>query len=105
MKICPNCGKQFEPNKPEQKYCCPKCAQKYHKKHGKGADIEPYEFTCAKCGRLVQVTDWRDKRTRFCSKECEKRFWRHPPHEYETSTTNFRSLKDYQSWERRTNAD
>ncbi len=36
------------------------------------------EFSCAKCGKFVYVRNRNDKRTRFCCRSCEKRYWRHP---------------------------
>ena len=66
------------------------------------------EFDCAHCGHHVVTEGLHDngrpdKRTRFCSKECEKKYWRHPPFDHESSRQNFRSIQEYASWERRTN--
>lgn len=105
MKTCPNCGKEFEPTTVQQKYCCKKCCQQYNAKHGEGADIEPFDFTCAKCGRVVHVEGNKDKRSRFCSKECEKKYWRHPPHENPAVRTNFSSIDAYKRWEKKTNEE
>lgn len=30
MKVCENCGKEFEPVKATQRFCCPKCKDTYH---------------------------------------------------------------------------
>ena len=35
------------------------------------------EFLCAQCQRPVTVTSKVDRRRKFCSKICEKRYWRH----------------------------
>lgn len=35
------------------------------------------EFTCAQCRKTVSVTNKFDKRRKFCSTVCEKRYWRH----------------------------
>lgn len=32
--ICPNCGKEFHPNRPESKFCCRECGIEYRKKNG-----------------------------------------------------------------------
>ena len=62
------------------------------------------EFECSQCGRkVVTVGGTRDKRTRFCSSQCEKKYWRHPPWENDKSRINFRSVDEYARYERRTN--
>ena len=33
-------------------------------------------FVCRNCGKPVVVTDSKDKRFVFCSKECEKTYWK-----------------------------
>lgn len=76
MVKCPNCGEEFEPRTVIQKYCCRECGVAYRKTH-----ISQYpsiRFVCAQCGEVV-VTDpeRKDKRTKFCSPECEKKFWKH----------------------------
>ena len=103
-KTCPWCGKTFEPTPyaVTQVFCNSKCQDKYFNKHG------PYcypsiTFVCAKCGKTVVTEGGRDKRTRFCSRECEKKYWRHPPHDRESCRQNFHSLQEYESWERITN--
>lgn len=104
-KTCPECGKRFEPKfgAVTQLFCSRKCQARYRKKHGSHG-YPSITFTCAQCGRTVVTGGWLDKRSRFCSRECEKRYWRHPPHEYESSRQNFHSIEEYESWERRTNA-
>ena len=37
----------------------------------------PREFDCKRCGRHVRVESRGDHRTKFCSKLCERRYWRH----------------------------
>lgn len=34
------------------------------------------EFDCRQCGTHVKVMDPKDKRVVFCSKVCEKKYWR-----------------------------
>lgn len=36
-------------------------------------------FHCSFCGKAVVTDGKKDKRTRFCSETCEKKYWRHPP--------------------------
>ena len=78
--VCLCCGKEYEKKTVTQKYCSVKCQQKYlHKNKAPRVSIT---FTCAyrHCGRtVVTETDRLDRRTRFCSRECEKKYWRHPP--------------------------
>ena len=99
---CAYCGTEIEPRAVNQKYCSHRCACKasYHKR----VRFESVTFECSMCGRTV-VTDpeRKDKRTRFCSHECEKKYWRHPPYEHETSRQNFRSVEEYGRYEQRTN--
>lgn len=101
---CLNCGGEFTPLTVIQKYCCTECGVKYRRTHKNlNSEYPSITFTCAKCGKVV-VTEGttKDKRSRFCSKECEKKFWRHPPWDHTTSRTNFRSPEEYASYERRT---
>lgn len=63
-----------------------------------GENHEGYTFK-----ELAEMTGIGDRRTRFCSAVCEKKYWRHPSFENTTTRTNFHSLREYQSWERRTN--
>ena len=69
---CAYCGTEIEPRSVNQKYCSHRCACKasYHKR----VSFESVTFTCSMCGKTV-VTDpgRKDKRTRFCSQECEKK--------------------------------
>lgn len=36
-------------------------------------------FYCRKCGKLVEIYFSDDRRTVFCTRSCEKKYWRHPP--------------------------
>ncbi len=80
---CLICGKEFTPNRPWQKYCCPECKREaYRRRKEEKAEIEEEkpiirEFHCRKCGALVQVRDHKDFRMRFCSQKCEKAYWKH----------------------------
>lgn len=104
-RTCPFCGKRFTPvyGAVTKVFCSQKCRDLSYAQYG------PYNrasitFRCAKCGRLVITEGGSDARTRFCSLECEKKYWRHPPYDHEASRQNFHSIQDYESWERRTNA-
>lgn len=102
---CPECGKEFAPLTVVQKYCSTACGARYRRKHEGEVRYPSITFTCAnyKCGRLVVTDGKKDKRTRFCCAECEKKYWKHPPHEGPALRTNFHSVSEYASWERRTN--
>lgn len=80
---CLNCGGEFAPLSINQKYCCGKCRESYSRKHQMDKFYPSITFSCAQCGRTV-VTEGgtKDKRTRFCSHECEKKYWRHPHFEH-----------------------
>lgn len=102
---CLECGAEFEPRTVMQKYCSGRCRDKYKRKHDMDIFYPSVTFTCSQCGRtVVTAGGTKDKRTRFCSRECEKKYWKHPHYEYLTGRTNFHSAAEYASWERRTNA-
>lgn len=103
--ICPECGREFVPKSVVQIFCSLTCGKRYRRKHGAAALHPSVTFTCANpgCGRVVVTEAGTDRRTRFCCSSCEKKYWRHPPYEQETSRTNFHSLREYLSWEKRTN--
>lgn len=106
---CLNCGREFNAHTVTQRYCCPKCKNQYYYWNRGKIAYPPVTFRCAndKCGRLV-VTEGKkangrpDMRTRFCCVSCEKAFWKHK-HKEPTHLTNYHSMGEYASWERRTN--
>lgn len=58
LKICEYCMAEFEPKRPDQKYCRPKCASRFgqfknFKKRGKIV----YTRICPKCNRLFMTID------------------------------------------------
>lgn len=60
MKICEYCMAEFEPKRPDQKYCRPKCAKRYAQfKNLKKAGRIVYTRICPKCGRLFMTIDER----------------------------------------------
>lgn len=105
-KKCWCCGKPITPRAfvTHQLFCSDSCRREYKAKGMTQQFFDPIEFDCSQCGRRIRVETPDDKRTRFCSASCEKKYWRHPPYEQETARTNFHSVQEYLSWERRTNA-
>ena len=99
---CLECGKEFVERTVIQKYCSKKCGDIFRKTH---KILSPsITFRCAKCGKLVVTEDGTsDKRSRFCSAVCEKKYWRHPPYEFMAGKVNFHSINEYLNWEKRTN--
>lgn len=81
MPACRQCGKEFVPRSPSQLYCCPACGRLWRKEHkGEPKPEQPVRtFVCANphCHKEVTTAGGTDKRTRFCSKRCEKYYWRH----------------------------
>lgn len=98
---CPNCNEEFSPRAVNQIYCSTRCGDQYRRKHGAHKRIS-ITFNCSNCGRTV-VTEPEngDKRTRFCSESCEKKYWKHPPCDYPSTFKNFRSVDEmlgYEKW-------
>lgn len=89
MAICKQCGKVFMPLSVNQKYCSAYCGNKYRRLHDVSLENPSITFSCSQCGKVV-VTEagTRDKRTRFCSHSCEKKYWRHPHWERKGTLTN-----------------
>lgn len=85
MNICLNCGKPMEIRTVVQLYCSKKCREEYYRSKDRKvteANWPSITFACAKCGTVVTTRpDIRDRRTRFCSAACEKKYYRHPPWE------------------------
>lgn len=40
---------------------------------------EEKEIICRQCGTVFVVRAYQDRRTTYCSKRCEKRYWKKPP--------------------------
>ena len=99
---CLNCNKNFCMQSVNQKYCCRRCGDQYRRTHR--ITYPSLSFRCAQCGRMVKTEDGgHDKRTRFCCEQCEKKFWKHPHWENTSTRINFRSIGEYERYERRTN--
>lgn len=104
MDECRICGRPYERKTVTQRYCSRRCRQKACDRGL--TQRESIVFQCAKCGKtVVTESERRDMRTRFCSQVCEKKYWRHPPYANEAARQNFHSLREYQSYERRTNEE
>lgn len=99
---CRVCGTEFTPTL-NQLYCSKRCRQWINNNRREDTGYPSIRFSCAKCGRIVITDGKKDKRSRFCSRECERKYWRHPPHEHPTCNTMFHNVEDYLSYERRTN--
>lgn len=100
---CLMCGEPFTPLSVNQKYCSARCGARYRRHHDVSEAWPSITFQCAKCGRLVRTEAGMDRRTRFCSPECERRYWRHPPSDSPSANQTYRSVGEYASHERRTN--
>ena len=74
--ICPVCNKNFEPTVPHKKYCSAEC-RIWAYSNKLIPPREPYEFDCAHCGKHIVTAPYHDRRSRFCSRACEKKYWRH----------------------------
>lgn len=100
---CVNCGVCKLPG--VTTVLCDACRERKRAKRREKYEFVIYPqitFTCAKCGITVATeTDRLDKRTRFCSALCERRYWRHPPKE--SMLRNFHSMEEYAGYERLTN--
>lgn len=102
---CLECGEEFTPLAVNQIYCSRRCGRTYWRKNREKMKYPSITFSCAQCGRTVVTEEGgKDKRTRFCSAQCEKKYWRHPRWDKASSNTNYHSIAEYAGWERRTNA-
>ena len=80
-KKCINCGNKFTPKNNRQKFCSPKCQKEYTRKKAKMEKDKNWpskRFLCAYCGKRVDTSyGTGDRRTRFCSEECQIKYWKH----------------------------
>lgn len=83
-KPCAVCGTLFTVRRVTQKYCSPACRRRANRTDGivardawesEGKEIR--HFACIRCGTVVRVTSTDDHRTKFCSRRCEKLYWKH----------------------------
>ena len=92
---CPNCSAEFSPLSVNQIYCSSKCGEAYRRKHPAVTRFPSISFNCSFCGKAVVTDGKNDKRTRFCSETCEKKYWRHPPTEHSAMRTNHAALEEW----------
>ena len=55
--------------------------RRYYSKETQRPTPEPWQkpldsFECRQCGKTVEIFDRTDKRTVYCSRACEKKYWR-----------------------------
>ena len=76
---CEHCGMDFAPRTITQRYCCAQCGYAYRREHPGAAKrhFPSITFHCSQCGRQVTTDGVNDMRTKFCSHECEQKFWKH----------------------------
>lgn len=82
-KTCKTCGALFTPSHKYQVNCSRTCSRKWYKTHPIAHIEDPNlpvirVFNCSQCGRTVYINEATDKRYRFCSVLCEKKYWKHP---------------------------
>lgn len=65
LKVCPNCGKEFDAKGPNAKFCNPKCQREFKKKESQIV----VEKVCKNCGKAFKTTD---NRKEYCCEECLK---------------------------------
>ncbi len=74
---CKVCGEEFIPHHPLQKYCSSYCKNKAKRVLDMKEEWPARIFDCAQCGqRVVTEPGTGDRRTRFCSEECQRKFYR-----------------------------
>lgn len=66
--ICQHCGKPYEPNRPNQKWCSERCGHL-----GRGEQAEKLEKICAFCGETFLAYQ---KNTVYCSDKCRRQAYR-----------------------------
>ena len=64
LKVCPNCGKTFNPSKPEIIFCSKRCHSEYVR----------VVQTCLNCGKKYKIrkSEKAQNKKRFCSKKCKE---------------------------------
>lgn len=81
---CQWCGKEFRKVKSWQSYCSDSCRIQANRHSKRKEEEVPFgalilrSFVCMYCSKMVNVTDPRDNRYRFCSSRCERLYWKHP---------------------------
>jgi hypothetical protein len=67
MTTCAECGKEFVANRPNKKFCSPRCRQDNENKHSR---LGPIQKACVRCGAVFQTINGVQK---FCSPVCRQR--------------------------------
>lgn len=74
---CRQCGKEFTPNKPTQKFCSQKCCLQNGRDRKKTGEPPPageaFVFVCKHCGKKIFNDGRSEKHWVFCSKRCYNR--------------------------------
>lgn len=69
----PECGKDFEPSKKNQKYCCPKCRQRGQNiKYQQKIRGMIYKKKCGRCGKTFEA---KTQEAQYCPVCSHKRLW------------------------------
>lgn len=67
-RSCIGCGKSFQPNNHDQRWCSRQCAGEHWKEgHRGGYNVKRYEGTCERCGRPFKSNKAGRK---YCSRQC-----------------------------------
>lgn len=77
VKKCKKCGKEFETNLKEKKYCSVECRAKYWLENNK----ERIKFKCECCRKIFgrpRRINAKGKKIRYCSRECANKSSRTP---------------------------
>lgn len=80
-KVCKYCKKIFTPTCARNtKYCSVACKKRDYYENGNkhredfSSDEIIREFCCRQCGKQVNVVEKRDRRTTYCSPQCERAY-------------------------------
>lgn len=92
---CLECNAEFAQLAVNQLYCSVRCGDSYRKKHPAETHFPSVSFCCSYCGKAVVTDGKKDKRTRFCSQTCEKKYWRHPPNEHSALRTESEKMAQW----------
>ena len=132
-KSCAICGKKFNTSSRGNRYCSVECMRRRFDAERLDFSVDDRLYTSAelselapsariglrvacgngRCRRVFVIGDREDgkpdKRTRFCCAACEKQYWRdvtrHPAKASNGAPMQgFRTMQEYASYERRTNA-
>lgn len=101
---CAVCGKPMNDDYTFQVYCSYECRNVgCHYKLKASQYRQQIRFECANCGKTIVTENGNDKRSRFCCKQCEKSYWKHPPQDNPHSAQRFSNFQRYANYEKWTN--